>query len=47
MISLYWNDIIREANKGYFDYEDVKEMLKVFRAQSGKRIDASALKKRK
>ena len=43
----YWNDIIREANKGYFDYNDVKEMLKVFKSQSHKRIDAKALKKPK
>ena len=43
----YWNEIIEEANKGYFDYEDVKEMLKIFREQSKIKIKSKNLKHRK
>ena len=40
----YWNEIIADANKGYFDFEDVIGMLKIFKKQSGIKIQSKHLK---
>lgn len=37
----YWKDIIKLSNKGYFSFEDTKEMLKIFKRQSGIKIDSN------
>ncbi len=36
----YWRDIIDLSNKGYFSFEDTKEMLKIFKRQSSIKIDS-------
>ena len=43
----YWNEIIEDANKGYFDFWDIVSMLKVFKDQSGKKIQSKHLKFRR
>lgn len=40
----YWNEIIEDANKGYYDFWDVVGMLKIFKDQSGKKIQSKHLK---
>lgn len=40
----YWNEIIEDANKGYFDFEDVVNMLKIFKDESGIKIKSKHLK---
>lgn len=40
----YWNEIISDANKGYFDYDDVVAMLKIFKQQSKIKIQSKHLK---
>ena len=42
----YWNVIIEDANKGYFDFWDVVGMLRVFKDQSGRKIQSKHLKYR-
>lgn len=41
----YWNEIIEDANKGYFDFEDVVGMLRIFKQQSRIKIQSKHLKK--
>ena len=42
----YWNEIIEDANKGYFDFVDVINMLKIFKQQSKIKIQSKHLKYR-
>lgn len=42
----YWNEIISDANAGYFYYDDVVAMLKVFKQQSKIKIQSKHLKYR-
>lgn len=41
---IYWDQIIEDANKGYFDFEDVVGMLKIFKQQSRIKIQSKHLK---
>ena len=43
----YYNEIIEDANKGYFDFGDVVGMLRVFKDQSGIKIKSKHLKFRR
>lgn len=40
----YYDEIIEDANKGYFDYDDVIKMFEIFEQQSGIKIDSKQLK---
>lgn len=40
----YYNEIIADANKGYFDFKDVVGMLKIFKDQSGRKLKSKHLK---
>lgn len=37
----YWKDIVKLSNKGYFSFEDTREMLKTFKRQSGIKIESN------
>ena len=43
----YWNIIIDDTNKGYFNYSDVIQMLEIFTNQSRIKINSKNLKLRK
>lgn len=43
----YYDEIIEDANKGYFDFEDVVGMLRIFRKQSGIKLNSKHLKFRR
>lgn len=40
----YWDDIMHLANKGYFTFNEVKEMIKIFKSQSHIKVKSKALK---
>ena len=42
----YYDEIIEDANKGYFDFEDVVGMLRIFKKQSHFKINSKHLKYR-
>lgn len=42
----YWDEIIEDANKGYFDFKDVVQMLRIFKQQSKIKIKSKNLKYR-